>query len=62
MCGEFTETDEFRAQSASYAENVSISWRHHELFRDKYFDDMYPRETGSLRPQVIRSHGNYYVR
>ena len=28
MCGEFTG-DEFPAQMASNAENVSISWRHH---------------------------------
>ena len=28
MCGEFTE--EFPAQMASNAENVSISWRHHD--------------------------------
>ena len=29
LCGEFT--GEFPAQMASNAENVSISWRHHEL-------------------------------
>ena len=29
MCGEFTGTGEFLAQRASYAENVSIWWRHH---------------------------------
>ena len=29
LCGEFTGTDEFPAQRASYAENVSIWWRHH---------------------------------
>ena len=28
MCGEFTGTDEFPAQRASNAENVSIWWRH----------------------------------
>ena len=32
LCGEFTGTDEFPAQRASYAENVSIWWRHHEAF------------------------------
>ena len=26
----FTGTDEFAAQRASYAENVSLWWRHHE--------------------------------
>ena len=31
LCGEFTGTGEFPAQRASYAENVSIWWRHHEL-------------------------------
>ena len=29
LCGEFTGTGEFPAQTASYAENVSIWWRHH---------------------------------
>ena len=29
LCGEFTGTDEFPAQRASYAENISIWWRHH---------------------------------
>ena len=28
LCGEFTGTGEFPAQKASYAENVSIWWRH----------------------------------
>ena len=31
LCGEFTGTGEFPAQRASYAENVSIWWRHHDL-------------------------------
>ena len=31
LCGEFTGTGEFSAQMASNAENVSISWRHHEI-------------------------------
>ena len=31
LCGEFTGTSEFPAQRASYAENVSIWWRHHVL-------------------------------
>ena len=30
LCGEFTGTGEFPAQRASYAETVSIWWRHHE--------------------------------
>ena len=29
LCGEVTGTGEFPAQMASYAENVSIWWRHH---------------------------------
>ena len=29
LCGEFTGTGEFPAQRVSYAENVSIWWRHH---------------------------------
>ena len=31
LCGEFTGTGEFPAQRASYAENISIWWRHHVL-------------------------------
>ena len=31
LCGEFTGTGEFPSQRASYAENVSIWWRHHVL-------------------------------
>ena len=29
LCGDFTGTGEFPTQRASYAENVSIWWRHH---------------------------------
>ena len=32
LCGEFTGTGEFPAQRASYAENVSIWWRHHGMY------------------------------
>ena len=32
LCGEFTGTGDFPAQKASYAENVSIWWRHHVKF------------------------------
>ena len=31
LCGEFTGTGEFPAQRSSYAENVSIWWRHHAM-------------------------------
>ena len=33
LCGEFTGTGEFPAQRASYAENVSIWWRHHDTIQ-----------------------------
>ena len=33
LCEEFTGTGEFPAQRASYAENVSIWWRHHWLLK-----------------------------
>ena len=36
LCGEFTGTGEFPAQKASYAENVSIWWRHHVLEKHDY--------------------------
>ena len=29
LCGEFTGTGEFPAQRSSYAENISMWWRHH---------------------------------
>ena len=32
LCGEFTGTGEFPAQRASYAEYVSIWWRHHVMW------------------------------
>ena len=35
LSGEFTETGEFPAQRASYAENVSIWWRHHVMRPDR---------------------------
>ena len=35
LCGEVTGTGEFPAQRASYAENASIWWRHHET--GKYY-------------------------
>ena len=31
LCGEFTETGEFPAQRASYAEKISVWWRHHDF-------------------------------
>ena len=33
LWGEFTGTGEFSAQRASYAENVSIWWRHHDTLQ-----------------------------
>ena len=42
-------TGEFPAQMASYAENVSIWWRHHELFAFSHrSNDYYQKTTGSL--------------
>ena len=54
LCGEFTGTGEFHAQRASYAENVSIWWRHHVhkelmtlLQKNKaQLNTMRPRSTG----------------
>ena len=37
LYGEFTGTGEFPAQRASYAENVSIWWRHHACINWKAF-------------------------
>ena len=39
LCGEFTGTGEFPAQMASYAENVSIWWRHHGSKQQDLSDD-----------------------
>ena len=35
--GNSSGTGEFPAQMTSNAENVSISWRHHELYKNAYF-------------------------
>ena len=43
LCGEFTGTGEFPAQRASNAENVSIWWRHHEIFQDMLLVRVIPR-------------------
>ena len=32
LCGEFTGTGEFPAQMVSNAENVSVWWRHHDIY------------------------------
>ena len=37
LCWEFTGTGELPAQRASYAENVSIWWRHHGTYWNKCF-------------------------
>ena len=36
LCEEFTGTGEFPTQRASYAENVSIWWHHHDYMSDSY--------------------------
>ena len=50
LCGDFTGTGEFPAQRASYAENVSIWWRHNDSYlcgnlsavtSSVFLDDMY---------------------
>ena len=41
LCGEFTGTGEFPAQRASYAENVSIWWRHHERLKSPLIQAIY---------------------
>ena len=42
LCGKFTGTGEFPAQRASYAENVSIWWRHHIVLVTLVDLDTYP--------------------
>ena len=42
LCGEFTGTDEFPTQRASYAENVSIWWRHHDLYLHRWNTEHLP--------------------
>ena len=39
LCGEFTGTGEFPAQRASYAENVYIWWRYHDIQNNKIYTD-----------------------
>ena len=47
LCGEVTGTGEFPAQRATYAENVSIWWRHHELTR------VFSRDCSAIGPCLI---------
>ena len=55
LCGEFTGTGEFPAQRASYAENVSIWWRH----RAKSY--IMPRQASvNLRHPVLVSYYQVY--
>ena len=53
LCGEFTGTGEFPAQMASYAENVSIWWRHHVLC---HWVDIIHNRLPSYKP----NNYNYY--
>ena len=47
LCGEFTGTGEFPAQRASYAENVSIWWRHHATTPEHWIQCETPGELWS---------------
>ena len=49
LCGEFTGAGEFPAQRASYAENVSIWWRHHVKMHFRLISHI---ETAPWRPCV----------
>ena len=49
LCGEFTGIGEFPAQRASYAEKVSIWWRHHVLFQDQCDNRGQRQHRGVLR-------------
>ena len=56
LCGEFTGTRKFPAQRASYAENVSIWWRHHVLEildQSEHPNKMFGPHTFFLKPVVI---------
>ena len=47
LCREFPGTGEFPAQRVSYAENISIWWRHHE--HDVYHHNVENKENHSRR-------------
>ena len=55
LCGEFTGTGEFPAQRASYAENVSIWWRHHDQHQNKTAYGR-PSLLDTLRPRQSCRH------
>ena len=65
LCGEFTGTGEFPAQRASYAENVSIWWRHHEYCDYPYVDNVILNDMGKRDPtkwrQNVENHKNTRV-
>ena len=73
LCGEFTGTGEFPAQMASYAENVSIWWRHHarscisvslqfefcQSFQANYYSNIHTiTPVNTLRP---RENGRHFA-
>ena len=70
LCGEFTGAGEFPAQMASYAENVSIRWRHHVITwsnedRDHWriYAALWGAEiTGSLMSEEVPSECVYIVK
>ena len=63
LCGEFTATGEFPAQRASYAENVSIWWRHHgPRIGDSQpsYSSSHKLYCGSVRQHRHRHHPRIY--
>ena len=56
LCGEFTGTGEFPSQRASYAENISIWWRHH----DPIYSSLCLQMPQSKRCLAISRHIAYY--
>ena len=60
LCGEFTGTGEFPAQRASYAENVSIWWRHHGLWRCQYIHCCHSNNEITVLSNFIKHlYGNF---
>ena len=55
LCGEITGTGKFPAQMASYAENVSTWWRHHDLTKNAW-DHYEFQQAAKLKPYLTHYH------
>ena len=56
LCGEVTGTGDFPAQRTSYAENASISWRHHDTHQCRVMRNTEIKMSRNRHQAMIRSN------